>query len=520
MRPWVEIDSPRGPEGGGVPHFFLWKGIFGGGLGKGRSRWPRRGILKVLSVVPGRYPPGGPEGLSTRKRMDLAMVGIGDPGSDAVRRCIVVSIREDTVEIEALVESLGFELLEKVVQRRDVPDPRSYLGRGKVEEVRDSAKELEADLIVVDDELKPSQVHNLQAGTGLEVYDRIRLILEIFTRRARSQEAKLQVEMATLRHRIPLVKETINLLKKGERPGLLAGGEVGTHQYLREIRQRMARIQRELEDVKRVRSVRRKHRRRRAFVTVSVAGYTNAGKTSALNMLTEAGAEVDSRYFSTLSPLSRTVEGVESRVLINDTVGFIEDLPPWLIEAFESTLEEVYDADLVILVIDASEAMETVERKVRTSLEIINRDDEVPPILFLLNKVDLIFPSELRAKVATLQNGGIMVGPWIPVQLNVTRPRRREAMRRSIFNTILQNLEGIQLVEMVLDEGIDLFSLEIEMDEGPRNLMGMVRDRAIYLDLSHREEGTMVFAMERNYLDKIKDNIVSITGIRIELISE
>lgn len=437
-----------------------------------------------------------------------------------MRRCIVVSIREDTVEIVALVDSLGFELLDTVVQRRDVPDPRSYLGRGKVEEVKDSAKELEADLLVVDDELKPSQVHNLQAGTGVEVYDRIRLILEIFTRRARSQEAKLQVEMATLRHRIPLVKETINLLKKGERPGLLAGGEVGTHQYLREIRQRMAKIQRELEDIKRVRSVRRKHRRRRAFVTVSVAGYTNAGKTSALNMMTEAGAEVDSRYFSTLSPLSRTVEGVESRVLINDTVGFIEDLPPWLIEAFESTLEEVYDADLVILVIDASETMEVIERKVRTSLEIIKRDEDVPPILFLLNKVDLIFPSELRSKVSTLQDDGVMVGPWTPVQLNVTRPRRREAMRRSIFNTILQNLEGIQLVEMLLDEGVELFSLELELEGGPRNLVGIVRERAIYLDLTRREEGAVVFAMDRNYLDKIKDDIQAIDGIRIELVTE
>ncbi|NIP34746.1 MAG: GTPase HflX [Thermoplasmata archaeon] len=406
------------------------------------------------------------------------------------------------------------------MQRRDRPDPRTYVGRGKVEEVGDAVKEVEADLVIVDDQLKPSQVHNVQSVVGVEVFDRIRLILEIFTRRARSQEAKLQVELATLQHRIPLVKETINLLKKGERPGLLAGGEVGTAQYLREIRQRMAKIKRELEDAKRVRSVRRKHRRRRSFVTVSVAGYTNAGKTSALNMLTEAGAEVDSRYFSTLSPLSRTVEGVESRVLINDTVGFIEDLPPWLIEAFESTLEEVYDADLVILVIDASEDLEVMERKIRTSLEIIKRDEDVPPILFLLNKVDLIFPSELRSKAGSLKDTGMLAGPWIPVQLNVTRPRRREAMRRSMFHTILQNLEDIQLVAMEMDDDMDLFALTVEMDSGPRNLMGIVRERSIYLDLSRRDEGTVTFAMERNYLDKIKQDIDAIDGVRIELIDE
>jgi GTP-binding protein HflX len=442
------------------------------------------------------------------------------PGPDESRRCVVLSIREDVGEITALVESLRFELLEIVIQKRSRPDPRSYVGRGKTEEVRDTVKELGADLVIVDDELKPSQVHNLQAVVGVDVFDRIRVILEIFTRRARSQEAKLQVELATLQHRIPLVKETINLLKKGERPGLLAGGEVGTHQYLREIRQRMAKIKRELEDVRKVRSVRRKHRRRRSFVTVSVAGYTNAGKTSALNMLTEAGAEVDSRYFSTLSPLSRTVEGVESRVLINDTVGFIEDLPPWLIDAFESTLEEVYDADLVILVIDASEDLETVERKVRTSLEIIKRDEDVPPILFLLNKVDLIFPSELRSKVASLQDSGLLVGPWIPVQLNVTRPRRREAMRRSMFQTILQNLEEILLASVDVADHVDLFAIEIEFDGGARNLMGIVREKAIYIDLSRREEGVMTFAMERNYLDKIKEDINAINGVTIEMIED
>jgi GTP-binding protein HflX len=446
------------------------------------------------------------------------MTVIDGPGPDATRKCVVVSIREDIDEIMALVDALRFELLGTVIQRRDHPDPRSYVGRGKVEEVRDTARDLEADLVVVDDQLKPSQIHNLQSGVSIEVYDRIRLILEIFTRRARSQEAKLQVELATLRHRVPLVKESINLLKKGEHPGLLGGGEVGTSQYLREIRARMARISRELEDIKRVRSVRRKHRRRRSFVTVSIAGYTNAGKTSALNMLTEAGAEVDSRYFSTLSPLSRTVEGVTSRVLINDTVGFIEDLPPWLIEAFESTLEEVYDADLVILVIDASEDMEDMERKMRTSLEIIKRDEGTPPILFLLNKVDLIYPSQLRAKVSSLQDTGMLVGPWIPVQLNVTRPKRREAMRRSIFHTILQNLEDIQLVSMELEMTVDLFTLEIEIDGGSRNLMGIVREKGIYIDLSHREEGEVTFAMDSNYLNKIKNDIESVNGVHIDLI--
>jgi GTP-binding protein HflX len=444
----------------------------------------------------------------------------GPEQEDAKRVCVVLSIRTDVDEITALVESLGFDLVTTVVQRRDLPDPRMYVGRGKAEEVRDVVEELGADLVVVDDELKPSQVHNLQSKTGVEVYDRIRLILEIFTRRARSQEAKLQVELATLKHRVPLIKETINLLRKGERPGLLAGGEVGTHQYLREIRQRMSRIQRELEDARRVRSVRRKHRKRQSFITVSVAGYTNAGKTSALNMLTEAGAEVDSRYFSTLSPLSRTVEGVTSRVLINDTVGFIEDLPPWLIDAFESTLEEVYSSDLVVLVLDSAEPMERMERKVRTSLEIIKRDEEAPPILYLLNKVDLIYPSELRSKVGALEGSGLLVGPWIPVQLNVTRPRRREAMRRSMFHSILRNLEDIQLVSMRFDGDLDLFSVIIGKGDRSRDLMGVIRERSVFIDLTSRGEGLVVFAMDRAYLHQMKGDIIDVEGIDMEYIDD
>ena len=448
------------------------------------------------------------------------MVVPDEPGQDAKRACIVLSIRSDVDEITALVESLGFDLLDTIVQRRGMPDPRTYVGRGKAVEVRDAVEDLGADLVVVDDGLKPSQVHNLQSQVGVDVYDRIRLILEIFTQRARSQEAKLQVELATLKHRVPLIKETINLLKKGERPGLLAGGEVGTHQYLREIRQRMARISRELDDVRRVRSVRRKHRKRQSFITVSVAGYTNAGKTSALNMLTEAGAEVDSRYFSTLSPLSRTVEGVTSRVLINDTVGFIEDLPPWLIEAFESTLEEVYSSDLVILVLDISEPLEKIERKVRTSLEIIKRNEESPPILFLLNKVDLIYPSELRSKVEVLEASGLIVGPWIPVQLNVTRPRRREAMRRSMFHSILKNLEDIQLMSVTVAEGHDLFNLQIGKAERLRPFMEVIRERSVFLDLSFRDEGIVTFAIDHDYFHQIKNDIQNIEGISIDYIDE
>ncbi len=442
----------------------------------------------------------------------------GEPGATAARKCVLVAIRADHTETRALAETLGFQVAAVEVQRRDQPDPRTYIGRGKTEEVGKRAKEVGADLIVVDGELRPSQVHGLQSATGIEVFDRIRLILEIFTSRAQSPEARLQVELAMLKHRVPLVKETINLLKRGERPGLLAGGEVGTHQYLTEINRRMARIQDELEDIARVRELRRKQRQRRSFVTVSIAGYTNAGKTSALNLLTEAEAEVDSRMFSTLSPLSRSVEGIEGRILINDTVGFIEDLPPWLIEAFNSTLEELYSSDLVLLVLDASEPMEVLERKTATSLEIIKRAETRPPVLFLLNKVDRIAPSELKAKVEELETAALLTGPWLPVQFNVTRQSRRETLRRALVSAILDNLESIVRMTLVYPGTVNPFDLHVAVDGHQEGLMDVVRARAIYLDLSGRSEGRIHMAVEDRFVPKLKKIIEELQGSPIDLI--
>ncbi len=439
-------------------------------------------------------------------------------GARDARKCVLVSTRNDYRETRALVEALGLEVASVEVQRRDQPDPRTFIGKGKTEEVKDKAKELGADLIVVNGELKPSQVHGLQSATGLEVYDRVRLILEIFTSRAASPEARLQVELATLKHRVPFIKETISLSKRGEHPGLLAGGEVGTHQYLTEITRRMARIQRELEDVVRVREVRRKGRQRRSYVTVSVAGYTNAGKTSALNLLTEAGAEVDSRMFSTLSPLSRSVEGIEGRILINDTVGFIEDLPPWLIEAFNSTLEELYSSDLVLLVLDVGEPADVLERKAMTSLEILKRAEETPPIFSLLNKVDMVAPSELKAKVEGLQQRGLIVGPWLPVQLNVQRPNRRLALREALLHAILENLRTVAVLDLTFDATANPFDLFVDVDGDQVGLMDLVRQRAVYLDLSQRSAGRITFAVERKFHAKLNEIIENMPGRPLRLI--
>ncbi len=205
----------------------------------------------------------------------------------------------------------------------------------------------------------------------LEVFDRVRVILEIFSERARTQEARLQVELAKLHYEMPLVKESISLMKKGERPGFLAGGEYEVVQYHDMIKRRMARIRHDLSHISQERDVRRKHRRRGGFHLVSLAGYTNAGKSSLLRALTGDRAIAENRYFSTLETRTRRAVDERREILVTDTVGFMDELPPWLIESFRSTLEEIALADVIVLVVDVSDPLPEIRRRLHASLDVL-----------------------------------------------------------------------------------------------------------------------------------------------------
>ena len=283
--------------------------------------------------------------------------------------------------MEELVFALGADLVATVYQRRPQPDPQLFLGSGKVEEARRTRSAFGAQLVIVNAALKPSQIFNLQQafreGLGdeaehVEVYDRTRLILEIFRERARSPEARLQVELATLQYEMPLVKEAIHQAKRGERQaGMFGGGEYEVNQYHDMMKRRMVRIRRDLEKMRRERDLRRKHRRRGGFHLVSLAGYTNAGKSSLLKALSEKHALAENRYFSTLSTKTARAKSERREILVTDTVGFIEDLPPWMVEAFHSTLEEIALADVILLVVDATDTVEEMARRLRSSLRIL-----------------------------------------------------------------------------------------------------------------------------------------------------
>jgi len=326
----------------------------------------------------------------------------------ADRRAVLLSTSRTLGEIVELARSLPIKVAAIQIQDRDKPDPRSYFGSGKLEEVKKEIGYLHADLVIVNDLLKPSQLLALQKALGVEIWDRVMLILRIFADRARSAEAKLQVERASLQNQIPIIREAISASKKGENPGYLAGGEIGTAVLLNQVRRRITAIEKGLEKLKTDSSLRRDRRKRSGYFVVSVAGYTNAGKSTLVSTITGAKLLIEDRMFSTLSTTTRKIEQLNGVVLMSDTVGFIESLPTFMIEAFNSTISEIYYSDLILLVVDVSEDEESIERKMLVSKDILEASDFQPPVVVVLNKKDSVSPEGLAWKVRKLKMGGLI----------------------------------------------------------------------------------------------------------------
>ena len=301
-------------------------------------------------------------------------------------------------EFEELLKSAGYEVLEIVEQVRE-EHPKFNIGPGKLREIKELVEELKPDKVIFANKLTPSQAHNLTKELGIDVIDRWQLVLEIFEQRAHSKEAKLQVELASLQYEVPFVREAIRRIKMGDRAGFKGMGEYQTRQYLRHIRYRMGRIRKELERVKADREVKRKRREEVGFILIALAGYTNAGKSTLLNTL--AGEEIEARdqMFTTLDTTTRRFRLGGKKVLLTDTVGFIDNLPPFIVEAFHSTLEEIVKADVVLLVLDASEPWGEVKRKFLASLRILRELKTLDkPLIVVLNKIDLTGAEDVEDK--------------------------------------------------------------------------------------------------------------------------
>ncbi|HEX2738184.1 MAG TPA: GTPase HflX [Acidimicrobiia bacterium] len=296
-------------------------------------------------------------------------------------------------ELALLTDTAGAVPVETVLQRRDAPHPATYIGSGKAEELRELADDADIDVVVFDDELTPAQQRNLEQLFERDVVDRVALILDIFAQHATSQEGMVQVELAQLRYRLPRLRgRGLQLSQQGGGIGTRGPGETQLEVDRRRIQRRVSKLEADLDRLARTRATQRKSRRRRDVPVVALVGYTNAGKSTLLNVLTRSDALVEDRLFSTLDPTIRRLHlpGGET-VLLADTVGFVRRLPHQLVEAFRSTLDEVVDADLLVQVVDGSswEADAQIEA-VRTVLREIGAGER--PELLVFNKLDVADP--------------------------------------------------------------------------------------------------------------------------------
>jgi GTPase len=343
--------------------------------------------------------PGNPA-KNCKEREKAILVGVrwGDISLEAAE--------ESLSELHSLAETAGASVIDTILQARSKPDPATLLGKGKLEELSGMLEINSAELVVFDQELTPSQQRNLENELQIKVVDRTALILDIFALHAHSKEGKAQVEMAQLRYGLTrLIGKGSQLSRLGGGIGTRGPGETKLEVDRRRINLRIKTLARELGDLSRVRRVKRKRRDRQAIPTFALIGYTNAGKSSLLNALTGAGALVEDQLFSTLDPITRSIQlPGNRRAVITDTVGFINNLPHQLIEAFKSTLEEVREADVLLHVIDM--ASSGIKRKVAAVYEVLNELEAGDiPTVFALNKIDLVDKEDLTSMIQIIPNG-------------------------------------------------------------------------------------------------------------------
>ncbi|MHA7239142.1 GTPase HflX [Arthrobacter sp. TMS1-12-1] len=386
-------------------------------------------------------------------------------------------------ELAALAETAGSEVLDGIVQRRLKPDPGTFLGSGKAQELKGIVQATGADTVIVDSELSPSQRRGLEDIVKVKVIDRTALILDIFAQHAKSREGKAQVELAQLEYLLPRLRGW------GESMSRQAGGQVGSagagmgsrgpgetkiELDRRKIRTRMAKLRREIAGMKPARETKRSNRRRNQVPSVAIAGYTNAGKSSLLNRLTDAGVLVENALFATLDPTVRRAETPDGiGYTLADTVGFVRSLPTQLIEAFRSTLEEVADSDLILHVVDAShpdpEGQIAAVRAVLTEV-----DARKVPEIIVLNKADAADPfvierlrqREPRSVVVSARTGAGLTELRQLISTSIPRP--------GVKLDLMVPYERGEILSRLHEEDVEILGLE-HVGEGTR-LEVMVRE--------------------------------------------
>jgi GTPase len=414
------------------------------------------------------------------------------PGLEPERGFIVavlapgVDEADELDELRELSRAAGVEPVGELVQRRARPDERTYVGKGKLKELQAQFGETRAESLLVDDELNPGQQRQLEDALTARVVDRTQLILDIFAQHARSAEGKLQVELAQLEYNLPRMRGMWQHLERlGGGLGAVGGG-VGTRgpgeSQLETDRRlagrRITLLRRRLKEVSQHRATRRKQRERSEVPTVALAGYTNVGKSTLLNRLTDAGVSVNNRLFETLDPTTRGFEYDGRRYLITDTVGFIRRLPHDLVEGFAATLEETLRADLVLHVVDASvseEQLEAMTKAVESVLAEIGADEL--PLMIVLNKIDVVDPLA-RRRLANRFPGAPHVSAHTGEGL--------EELRAAVAAHFAERFEAVRLLLPYEDGGklAELYELGAPIDERIDKPEGVfVRARLGHADL-------------------------------------
>jgi GTP-binding protein HflX len=374
------------------------------------------------------------------------------------------------------------------------PDPRYQIGSGKVKELAELVADYGVEIVIFDNELKPVQAYNLAKATGVETIDRFQLILQIFARRASTSEAKLQIQLAMLQYELPRAKDRVKLARLSEQPGFMGLGKYEVDLYYENIRQRIHNIR---EKLKKKRKKRRLHRTGRAELglpCISLAGYTNAGKSSLFNALVEEDAPVDPSLFTTLSTTTRMVDLSGKRALLTDTVGFIDRLPLTLIEAFHSTLEETIFSDLILLVLDVSESRGEVEKKLSCSLDTIRKIGATGiPLVVALNKIDLLPESEIQSKTDVLES---MATDSVPIS--------------ALYETNIDQLK--QAIADHLKNYIEA-SFSVPVTDESMSFLSWLFERADVLRVKYKGESmNVVFEAIPWFADKVRGRVEKLEG--------
>ncbi len=396
-------------------------------------------------------------------------------------------------ELERLAESAGYVVAGRMEQIRD-PDSRYQIGLGKVEELAKLVKETSAEKVIFDNPLKPRQSYNLAKVTGIEIIDRFQLILEIFTKRATTTEAQMQIRLATLQQELAQAKEKVRLAKKGEQPGFMGLGAYEVDIYYESVKREVHTIRRKL---KRIRGKRVLHRERRTelgFSSISLAGYTHAGKSSLFNALTDEEVPVNTTLFTTLSTTTRLVEFSKRRFLLTDTVGFIDRLPVTLIEAFHSTLEETIYSDLILLIADISEPLELVKKKLAICFETIERIGASGiPIITILNKIDLMSGSETQHKVEGLKEKLVN-----PVPISALHGINLEQLKQEILRMVKDHVRA---------------SFTIPLTEGTMPFISSLYKNANVQSIEYVENSThIILEADPSFMEKVRNHVELLNG--------